>query len=179
MGGGWGLCLGPTGLEKAVGVGLRYNRTEGAQACPSPLVSENGGPHLGAQQASWAQVGMADALLSSPAPPVWEGPSRLPLLFSPRLLSYAPKDPQDLEGALEGRGLAWELSRLPGPERAGQTPSAPGGPLPPSSPGLPGLPPMPPGAHVVWRGQAQTLKKRTVYTFQDFLIPHYADLISY
>ena len=49
---GWGLCLGPTGQEKALGVmgvvGLRLNRTEGAQACLPPLVSEGGGPQLGA-----------------------------------------------------------------------------------------------------------------------------------
>ena len=30
-----------------------------------------------------------------------------------------------VRGALEGRGPAWELSRLPGPQWAGQTPSAP------------------------------------------------------
>ena len=52
LGGGRGLCLGPTGLEKALGVwvvGLRLNRTEGAQACLPPLVSESGRPHLRAQ----------------------------------------------------------------------------------------------------------------------------------
>ena len=43
--------IGPGGCG---GVGLSLNRTEGAQACPPPLVSEGGGPHLGAQQASWA-----------------------------------------------------------------------------------------------------------------------------
>ena len=37
--GGWGLRL-------------RLNRTEGDQVCLPPLVSEGGGPHLGAQQAS-------------------------------------------------------------------------------------------------------------------------------
>ena len=55
LGSGRGLCLGLTGLEKALGgvrVGLRLNGTEGAQACLLPLVSEGGGPHLGAQHAS-------------------------------------------------------------------------------------------------------------------------------
>ena len=41
------------------------------------------------------------------------GPLNLPLLFSPRPPSYVPKDPGDLQEALEGRGSAWELSRLP------------------------------------------------------------------
>ena len=91
MGSGRGQCSGPTGLEKAlgaVGSGAQAQGTEEAQAFPAPLVSEVRGPHLGAQQASWARVGGADALLSSPAPPVWEGPSRLPLLIS--LASGAP-----------------------------------------------------------------------------------------
>ena len=70
-----------------------------------------------------------------------EGPSHLPLLSSPWPPSYAPEDPRDLEGALEGRGSAWELSKL----RAGQaiallsSPTLPGESLPPASPDLPSL----------------------------------------
>ena len=70
-------------------------------------------------------MGRANTLLSSPAPPVWEAPSLLPHLFSPWPPSYDPKDPCDMEGTLESRGSAWELSRLPEPEWAGQSPSAP------------------------------------------------------
>ena len=87
--GGQGLCLGPTGLEKALGVvgmWLRLNATEGAQVC---------------------------------------------------LWSWRAGDP------------AWELSRLPGPEWVGPTPSTlscscgPRGPLPPASPVLPWPPSYP------------------------------------
>ena len=86
------------------------------------LVSEGRGPHLGAQQASWAQVGRTHAFLSSPALPIWEGPSRLPLQFSPQPPSYAPKDPGDLDGALEVGVPAWELSSLLCPSGPGYGP---------------------------------------------------------
>ena len=91
FGGGWGLCLGLTGLEKALGAvggGLRLNGTEGAQACPPPLVSEGWGPHLGAQQAPCARVGGANALGSSPA--LLRGPL---LPASPDLPSLRGADP--------------------------------------------------------------------------------------
>ena len=55
-----------------------------------PLVLESGELGLGAQQASQALVGGANALISSPAPPVLEGHSRLLLLFSPGLPSMPP-----------------------------------------------------------------------------------------
>ena len=70
-----------------------------------------------------------------------EGPSRLPLLISLASL-LCPQDPHGLEGALDCRELAWELSRLPMPQWVGQLPSTP---LSPVFPDLPGLPPMPPG----------------------------------
>ena len=47
------------------------------------------------------------------------------LSWSPWPPSCAPKDPCALKGALEGRELAWELSRLPRPEWVGQSPSTP------------------------------------------------------
>ena len=53
--GGWGL-------------GSRNRRGPGV---PPPLVSEGREPHLGAQPASWAQVGGANTLYSSHAPPGW------------------------------------------------------------------------------------------------------------
>ena len=83
--------------------------------CLLPLVSECGVPHLGAQQAPQAPVGGANALSSSLVLLGQEGPSRLPLLIFPASL-LCPQDPHGLEGALEGGGSAWELSRLPGPE---------------------------------------------------------------
>ena len=60
---------------------------------------------------------------SSPLLLLSQGPSHLPLLFSPQPPSYAPKDPHSLERALEGRGTVWELGRLPGPDWAEQSPS--------------------------------------------------------
>ena len=71
LGSGRGQCSGPTGLEKALGVvgggglGSRNRRDPGV---PPTTVSEGWGPHLGAQQVSWAQVGRANALSSSSAP---------------------------------------------------------------------------------------------------------------
>ena len=113
LGGGWGLCLGPTGLEKAlggVGGGLRLNITEGAQVLLLPLVSEGGGPHLGAQQDSQAPVGGANALCSS-------GPGG-PLLPAPALPQPPPMPPGPMWwvwGRLPWRAgyPAWELSRFP------------------------------------------------------------------
>ena len=140
-------------------MGLRLEEQKGPRHA-RPLFSDGMAPHLGAQQASWAQVDGANALLSPSAPLIWEGPSRLPLLISPASL-YAPRDPHGLEGALEGRVLAWELSRLPVPKWPGWLPSAPLLPrksLLPASPALPteSLPPASPdlpslrGANIAW-----------------------------
>ena len=87
------------------GVGLRLKEQKGPRHAPHPLSQRAGGQ---AQQASRARVGGANALLSSPAPPVppvLEGPSHLPLLFSPLHSSYAPmtKQPQG-EGGPGGQG---------------------------------------------------------------------------
>ena len=80
------------------------------------------GTGLGAQQAPQAQVDGSNAL--APLSLLPDGSSRQPLLISwPP--SYTPKDPRSLEGALEGREPAWELSRLPVHEWVGQSPSAP------------------------------------------------------
>ena len=112
-----GKALGAVGW----GLGSGNRRDPGV---PPTLVSEVRGPHLGAQQASWAGVGGAIALRSSPAPPAGPLPPA-----PPDLPSFPPMlpGPMRLGGgwALEGRGRAWELSRLPGFEWAGQSPSAP------------------------------------------------------
>ena len=74
-------------------------------------------------------MGGANALLSSPAPRsgVWESRSRLPLLIWASSLCLPDQCGWwwGEGGALEGRGPAWELSRLPVPEWMGQSPSAP------------------------------------------------------
>ena len=50
LGGGWGLCSGPTGLEKAlgaVGVGLRLKEQKGPRHAPHACLRGQG-PPLGA-----------------------------------------------------------------------------------------------------------------------------------
>ena len=61
------------------GVGLRLKEHKGPRRVPHPPSQRAGEPHLGAQQASWARVGGANALCSSPTPP--KCPSHLPLLI--------------------------------------------------------------------------------------------------
>ena len=82
------------------------------------------GTHLGAQQASWARVGGANTFVSSPAPPVLEDPSRVPLLFSPGLLPMPP-GPMRPAGGFGGQGTSLGTQQSPRPEWAGQMPSAP------------------------------------------------------
>ena len=117
--------------------------------CPLPLVSEGRGPHLGAQQASWARVGRANALPSSPAPLAWEGPSSLPLLVSLTSL-LCPQGPTQPGGGFGEQGIGLGAQHAPCARvcwaialRLSSAP--PGGPLLPASPGLPSLPPVPPG----------------------------------
>ena len=95
--------------------------------CPPPLVSEGRGPHLGAQQASWARVGGANTFISSPAPPVCSLGGPLPPA-PPILPGLSPKPPGPMQGqrkALGGQGTSLGLSRLPMSEWAGQSPSDP------------------------------------------------------
>ena len=131
------------GLVGCGGWGLGSRNRRGPDVSPT-LVSEGGGPHLGAQQASWARVGGANALHSSPAPPVPQGPSHLPLLFSPQ----PPYDPKtnasggsgDLGG--QGTGLGAQQApraRMDGANALRFSPTLPEGPLLPASPDLPGL----------------------------------------
>ena len=122
--------------------------------CPPPLVSEGRGPHLGVEEAFWARVGRENALLSSPAPPVWEGPSRLPLLISPASL-LCPQGPTRPGGGFGGQGISLGAQQAPR-ARVGRAITLcssyppPGGSLLPASPDLPSLPPMPPGP--MWPG---------------------------
>ena len=71
------------------------------------MVSEGGGPHLGMQQVSWAQVGGRGQTPSTPppAPLVLVGPSHLTFLFSPMPSSLlCPQDQPGPEGTSEGIG---------------------------------------------------------------------------
>ena len=125
------------------GLGSRNRRGPGVP--PSPGLRKRG-PHLGAQQASWARVGGANALLSSPAPPVWEGLSCLPLLFSAWPPSCAPRTHATWRGlwrAADGLG-AQQAPRPSGPGHrppllSRSCPAPSGESLPPASPDLPGL----------------------------------------
>ena len=95
-----------------MGLGSRNRRAPGV---PPLLVPEGRGPHLGAQQASWARVGGANALLSSSAPLVWGlGGPLLPA--SPDLPSLPPMPPgpmQTGEGGLGGQGICLGAQQVP------------------------------------------------------------------
>ena len=157
MGSGRGLCLGPTGLEKALGalggVGLRLKEQKGPRRAPHSWPQRAG--DLGAQQPSWAQAGRANALLSSPAPPaapVLEDPPTC-LSCSPLGLLPMPAGPMrpgggwDLGGQGTGLGVQQAAqARVGGTIVLRSSPASPRGPLPPTSPDLPGLR----GANPVW-----------------------------
>ena len=84
---------GPGGCE---GWGLGSRNTRGPGVPPTPgLRGQGTSPGSPAGSLCLSGRGIGPLLLL-------EGPSCVPLPFSPRLPSYAPKDPCDLEGALEG-----------------------------------------------------------------------------
>ena len=142
-----------------MGLRLKAQGTEGTQACPPPLVSRAG--DLTWEPSRLPGLKWAGQMPSSPLlllwSGVWEGPSHLPLLIPPGLPSYAPRTNAAGEvgrGALEGRGLAWDLRRLPVPEWVGQSLlSCSSQRVPPASLSWsPCLCPVPPRTHVAWRG---------------------------
>ena len=160
MGGGQGLCLGPTGLAKALGAvgnwGLGSRNRRGTGVPPhtwSQRVGDLTWEPSRLPGLEWVRQTVSSPLLlllSWRALPVLEGPSRLPLLFSPRPSSYAPRT------HVAWRGL-WRAGDWPGSSagswarvvRANALRSfvaPPGGPLLPTSPDLPGLR----GASPVW-----------------------------
>ena len=104
------------------GVGLKLMEQKGPRCAPhSSLRGQGTSPgslasFLGLR--GWGKCPPLLACFSHSAPPAC-------LSWSPRSPSYSLKDPRGLERGLEGRGSAWELSRLPGPQWAGQSPSAP------------------------------------------------------
>ena len=130
MGARWGLCLGPTGLEKAlgaVGVGLRLKEQKGPRSVPHPGSQSMG--DLTWEPSRLPGLEWVGQMPSSPLLLPWS--RRAPpacLSYSP--LSLLPMTPGPMWpewgwGALQGRGLAWELSSLPGPECARRSSSAP------------------------------------------------------
>ena len=105
-----------------VGWGLVSRNRRGPAMHPR-LVSEGRGPHLGAQQPSWARVGRANSLLSSTAALVWGlGGSLPPASLDLPSLPPMPLGTTWFGGGLEGRGSAWELSRFPSPSGPGDRP---------------------------------------------------------
>ena len=104
------------------GVGLRLKEQKGPWCSPHPWSQRAG-------DLTWAPSRLpglkwAGQSSSAPLPLLLDGPSCLPLMISLASL-LCPPGPTQSGGALEGRGSAWELSRLPEPEWAGQSPSAP------------------------------------------------------
>ena len=95
------------------GLGSR-NRSDPDVPPPHPCLRE---------QASWARVGRAHYLLSSPAPPVWERPSRLSLVISPAPF-YAPRTHAAWMGLWRGV-TSLGAHQAPPPEWARRLPSAP------------------------------------------------------
>ena len=112
---------GPGGCE---GWGLGSRNTRGPGVPPTPgLRGQGTSPGSPAGFLGWSGWGKCPPLLScssglgGPLPPA-----------SPDLPSLPPMSPRTYvawRGCLEGRGSAWELSRLPGPEWTGQSPSTP------------------------------------------------------
>ena len=125
LGGGWGQFLGPPGLEKAlraVGVGFRLKEQKGPRRAPHPSSQRAGDlPWEPSKLPGLKWVGQTPSapLLLPPTGPL---PPPLP---SASFLSPQDQCGQGKGRALEGRGLAWELRRLPGPKWVGQTPSTP------------------------------------------------------
>ena len=111
------------------GVGLRLKEQKGPRCAPYPWSQRAG-------YLTWepSRLPGLEWVVQTPSSPllllwsgVWEDPSCLPLLISPASF-LCPHDQCSRGGgggALQGRGPAWELSRLPEPEWAGRSPSAP------------------------------------------------------
>ena len=94
------------------GVWLRLKELKGPRCAPHPWSHRAG--DLTWEPSRPPGLEWAGQMPSSPAPPILDGSSPLPLLISLASL-LCPQGPMQPEGALEDRGSAWELSRLPGP----------------------------------------------------------------
>ena len=115
---------------KGPGGGLRLKEQKGPRCVPYPLSQRAG--DLTWEPSRLPGLEWAGQMPSSPLLLLLKGPFCLPLLISLASL-LCLQDPRGLEGALVGRGSAWELSRLPVPEWARRSSPAPL-PLFPESP---------------------------------------------
>ena len=103
------------------GGGLRLKEQKGPRRAPHPWSQRAG-------DLTWEPSRLPRLEWAGPTPcsplPVREGPSHLPLQFSPWPPSYAPRTNAALGevGTLEGLGPAWQLSRLPGLSGWGKRP---------------------------------------------------------
>ena len=104
------------------GWGLGSMEHKGPRRAPHPCSQRTGDPTW--EPSRLPGLTGAEQTPSSPAPPVLEGPSHLPLLISLASL-LCPQGPRGLEWALEGGRSARELSRLLRPQWAEQTPRDP------------------------------------------------------
>ena len=103
------------------GVGLRLKEQWGVGVPPTPgLRGQETSPGSPAGFLGSSGWGKCPPLLSSPAPSFWDmGRPHPPA--SPDLPALPPMPPGPMRvggegGAFDGRGSAWELSRLPGPQ---------------------------------------------------------------
>ena len=94
------------------GVGLRLKEQTGPRCAFHPW--SQGAGDLTWEPSKLPGLQWVGQMPSFPLLLLWSGRAPpLCLCWSPRPPSYAPKDLCGLEGSLEGRGLVWELSRLP------------------------------------------------------------------
>ena len=133
---------GPGGGAGGGGAVLGSRNRRGPGVPPNPGLRGQG-TSPGSQQTSWARVGRANTLLSSPAPPVWEGPFCLPLLISPASL-LCPQEPMQPGRGFGGQGIGLGAQQAPWARVSRaitlhSSPASPRGPLLPASPNLPGL----------------------------------------
>ena len=121
-------------------MGLRLKAQKGPRRAPHPWSPRAG--YLTSEPSRLPGLTWAGQTLSSPVPPLWEGPSCLPLLISPVSLLW-PQGPTRPGGGLGSQEAP--RARESGAVALCFSPTPPRWLLPPASPDLPSLPPMPPG----------------------------------
>ena len=109
------------GPGRLLGVGLRLKEQKGSRRAPPPLVAEG-------RDLTWepSRLPGLQWVGQTPSAPLFpEGPSHLPLLFSPRPPSYAPRTSVARGmGGHGGQGTSLGTQQAPQPKWAGQSPSA-------------------------------------------------------
>ena len=110
------------GPGRLLGVGLRLKEQKGSRRAPPPLVAEG-------RDLTWepSRLPGLQWVGQTPSAPLFpEGPSHLPLLFSPRPPSYAPRTSVARGMGGHGRqGTGLGTQQAPQPKWAGRSPSAP------------------------------------------------------